>query len=536
MSKFTDEFMDRFMCGTALLAVETHERNRCIEEIHTEIKKFNEERTDDEKIQILIWTVANGWKFIDGPPLEGTEGEAHVALNHIRMFAQNTSNANGIAGGVSENAIFIMQDFGFYLHKDNYQYHDVVISSLYGLIPELQASTRSIVFVGPNFKTPSALSHEIKTLEYALPNEKSIQATIEELVGEHNGEIEKETLQPLVLAAKGLVQHEVEDATALCIKRFGLKLDNRAITQMWEQKIQIIKNTDLLQFAQPIEGGLDNIGGLQNIKNHLKLDQQCLQPEAKSFGINPPKGLLIAGIPGSGKSLTAKCAASFFKLPLISLEIGQLMSKYVGESEDHAIQATKLLDSLAPAVLWIDEVEKAFGGVGSDLDSGATQRVFGIFLKWMNERESLIYTIMTANDVSKLPVEFLRKGRIDEVYFVDLPNSQEREDIIRIQLRKCGRDDTMFDCLELSKHTVDFSGADIEAVIQLALKKAFLAKMKDIEMGILIDSIGDIMPIYKTDKKRIDSIRKWGNEFAKPANVTKVVKKVKNRNINVSMN
>lgn len=518
--EFMKEFNDYYRSGTALMAIDTHERDRCIAEIINSVSLVNQKPGNDP-VRVLVWSMSEGWKDEYRQPILPKVQEAYFALNQIIELQNSSQQNNQVVGGLDENVIYIMKDFGIYLHQNKYQFYDHVQSALYNLIPQLNASLRSIVFVGPNFKTPSGLAHEIKTFNYPLPSEEEIRHIMIKLCDENNVTMSTNELPHLVTACRGLVEHEVQDVVALASRRYNKQLDERALNLFWGQKTQIIQNTDILGFFPPMEGGLDNIGGLSKIKDHLELDRQCFSAEACAFGIKPPKGILIAGIPGTGKSLTAYCVANYFRMPLISLEIGNLMSKYVGESEERAIAATQLLDSLAPAVFWIDEVEKAFGGISGESDSGATQRVFGIFLKWMNDRTSCIYTVMTANDIKQLPIEFLRKGRIDEVFFVDLPDLESRDEIFRIQLRKRNRDDNKFECAILASLTQGFSGADIEAVVQTALKYAFLDKKSDIDLVYLKKAIKTIVPISKSDKERVSSIRNWGGTHAKSAHFVK---------------
>ena len=506
---FETQLLGYIKAGMSLVSVETYEKKRCCREIEGVIHRFNDKRDDNEAYSMVTWSMAQGWRQANGECISGGQPieMAHEAIRQIESL------------NIPEFAVFVMKDFGIYFHKENNQYFDFVISEVAEFITSLQKTGRMIIFVGPGFQAPDILCHEIKRIDYAFPEAEQIEKSVRFIFNEAEREPDEELLPRFVDSAKGMTEQEVEDNTSLMLAKFQ-RINEEAIQQMWREKIQVIENTQLLKYSKSPEGGLDNIGGLENIKSHLALDKVCFGQDAKDFGITAPKGLLIVGIPGTGKSLTAKCAASYFNLPLITLEIGALMSKYVGESEANALQAIKLLDSLAPLVLWIDEVEKAFGGVGGDFDSGATQRVFGIFLKWMNERESMIYSIMTANNVAALPPEFLRKGRVDEIYWVDLPNNQEREQIIKIHLRKRGRNPDSYDCQDFLSYTEGFSGADIESGVELALKKAFLSNSKDLTKSILTQSFRQIKSISDSNESLIKATREWGDSHAKPANVS----------------
>ena len=529
---FETQFINYVKAGMALVAVETFEKKRCCTEIESLICKLNTKRDDGDLYNVITWRMSRGWVQTNGELINNGESVsmAHEAIKQIGQL------------DFPESTVFIMKDFGLYFHKENNQYFDVVISEVSELVASLQKTGRMIVFVGSGFQSPDILCHEIKRIDYSFPETEEIEKSVRFIFNEASCEPDEKLLPRFVDSAKGMGEQEVQDNTALVLAKFrGINEDS--IKQMWREKIQIIENTDLLKYDTPPEGGLDNIGGLENIKEHLALDKACFGQDARDFGITAPKGLLITGIPGTGKSLTAKCAASYFNLPLITLEIGQLMSKYVGESESNALQAIKLLDSLAPLVLWVDEIEKAFGGIGGVGDDGATQRVFGIFLKWMNDRQSMVYSIMTANNVAALPPEFLRKGRIDEIYWVDLPNDQERKEIIEIHLRKRGRDPSDYSCQDFISCTEEFSGADIESGVELALKKAFLSKNKELTKQILIESFKQIRPISESNEKIVTTTREWGNNHAKPANIAqkkqtrkKPVRKISLDGIDPSLN
>ncbi len=521
---FATQLRHYIKCGMSLVSVETYEKRRCVRQIEEVVKDINEKQEEGEDYSTVMWSISQGWTQIDGTRIDNGRP---VEITHQAIAQIDQLN-------IPEFGVFIMKDFGLYFHKENNQYFDLVISQVAEFILNLQKTGRIIVFVGSGFKSPDILSHEIKKIHYSFPDEEQIEKSVRFIFDQTNQTLDEEFLPRFIDSAKGMSEQEVENNTALIITKFR-GVNDEAITQMWREKIQIIENTDLLKYDTPPEGGLDNIGGLENIKEHLALDKACFGQDARDFGITAPKGLLIVGIPGTGKSLTAKCAASYFNLPLITLEIGQLMSKYVGESESNALQAIKLLDSLAPLVLWVDEIEKAFSGVGGDFDSGATQRVFGIFLKWMSDRESMIYTVMTANNVEALPPEFLRKGRIDEIFWVDLPNEKERKEIIEIHLRKRGRNPNKYNCQDYIFCTEGFSGADIESGIELALKKAFLSKNKHLTKKILIESFQQIRSISDSNQTLIQTSRKWGEQHAKSANIPekKLISKKPQRKINI---
>jgi SpoVK/Ycf46/Vps4 family AAA+-type ATPase len=241
--------------------------------------------------------------------------------------------------------------------------------------------------------------------------------------------------------------------------------------------------------------------------------------ESKKFGVDLPKGILIVGMPGCGKSLTAKVTSKMFDVPLLRLDVGKLMGKYVGESEDNLRRAIKTAEAVAPCVLWIDELEKAFAGVGgSGGGSDVTTRLFGNFLTWLQEKESSVYVVATSNDISKLPPEFLRKGRFDELFFVDLPNDEERRQIFEIHLKKRRKMNKNIDTIKLLKSTAGYSGADIESVVKEAIEEAFCDGKREVDTNHMLEIIKKTKSISKTLKEKIDELKKVLEKYdMKPA-------------------
>ena len=253
---------------------------------------------------------------------------------------------------------------------------------------------------------------------------------------------------------------------------------------------------------------IDDIGGLEILKDWLTRKANVFQnlDKAIKFGVDVPKGIMIVGMPGCGKSLTAKATASLFEIPLVRLDVGRLLGKYVGESENNMRKALKLSESISPCVLWIDELEKAFAGVGSE-SGDVTTRLFGQFLTWMQEKENTVFIVATANDISKIPPEFLRKGRFDELFFVDLPNVEERRKIIEIHLKKRKKWNKGIDSIALIQKTEGFNGADLEAVVKEAIEDAFIDGKEKITTEALLETIKNTKSISSTMKDKIDKIR-----------------------------
>ena len=285
---------------------------------------------------------------------------------------------------------------------------------------------------------------------------------------------------------------------------------------------------------------MNDIGGLENLKLYLSGKAKIFSKlgEARKFGVDIPKGILIAGMPGCGKSLTAKATANIFNVPLLRLDIGKLMGKYVGESEHNLSTAIKTAEAVAPCVLWIDELEKAFAGVGgSGGGSDITTRLFGQFLTWLQEKESSVYIVATANDISSLPPEFLRKGRFDELFLVNLPDEEERRRIFQIHLKKRGKLTPDIDVLKLLKDTDGFNGADIENVVKEAIENAFCSSgiNRTVTIDKLLEAISHTKSISVTLKDKIEKLSKQYEKFnfkeanGKPVNIERLDTKVESQ-------
>ncbi|MCB9868167.1 MAG: AAA family ATPase, partial [Phycisphaerales bacterium] len=371
--------------------------------------------------QVFTWSAAVGWQDAEGNPPESLANEPPDPQKVGQQIVD-----------LPENAVVVLKDFGIYLEQRTYSYADIVIAWLTEIRDVLASTGRTVLFVGTDFEIPPALEHEITTLEFRLPDDAAIEKTIH-YVGEGHP-IDEQALPALVTACRGLTEQQTEDRVALALRKFKqLGLDAAGL--ILNEKAQVIRRTGLLDYRDPPAGGLDLLGGWENVKRHVQLDKPCFSPEARSFGIEFPRGLLLVGISGGGKTQMSLAIASYLSLPLIQLDVGSLMSKWVGESERNMRSAIRLLEGLGSCVLQLDEVEKGFGGVGGEHDGGSAQRSFGIFLKWLSDRTSPVYVVATANNIRALPVEFTRKGRFDELYGVHLPTLAERIEILGIHLK-----------------------------------------------------------------------------------------------------
>ena len=320
--------------------------------------------------------------------------------------------------------------------------------------------------------------------------------------------VEQETIDDIALSLKGLNEFQIKQILNLAYQDGGC-IDQEDKLLILKEKEQFIKKSGMLELVHFTED-IDDIGGLENLKEWLKRKAKVFAnlDKAIKFGVDVPKGIMIIGMPGCGKSLTAKATASLFEIPLVRLDVGRLLGKYVGESEENMRRALKLSEAISPCVLWIDEIEKAFAGVGSDGGGNdVTTRLFGQFLTWMQEKENTVFIVATANDISRMPPEFLRKGRFDELFFVDLPNGEERRKILDIHLKKRRKWHKNINSIILIKETEGFNGADLEAVVKDTIELAFIEGRDTITTDDLLKSVKDTKSISRTLKEKIAEIK-----------------------------
>lgn len=354
---------------------------------------------------------------------------------------------------------------------------------------------------------PRELENYITVFDIPLPGDAEILTIINEFINDLEIEVDQDIISEIALSFKGLNEFQIKQILNLAYQDGGY-IDKEDKLLILKEKEQFIKKAGMLEIINFSET-VDDIGGLENLKEWLKRKAKIFASldKAIKFGVDVPKGIMIVGMPGCGKSLTAKATASLFEIPLVRLDIGRLMGKYVGESENNMRKALKLSEAISPCVLWIDELEKAFAGVGSDGGNEVTTRLFGQFLTWMQEKESTVFIVATANDISRMPPEFMRKGRFDELFFVDLPNDDERRAIIDIHLKKRRKWSRKIDTIALIRKTKGFNGADIESAVKDAIETAFIEERDTITTADLIKSVDETKSISHTLKDKIQQIK-----------------------------
>lgn len=367
----------------------------------------------------------------------------------------------------------------------------------------------TVIIASSQLYIPSEIENYITILDIPLPTSNEIISILNEFKNTLKIEVDEDTLDEITLSLKGLNQFQINQILNLAYQNGGYlnKSDKRIILN---EKQQFIKKSGLLELID-FKESIKDIGGLENLKEWLDKKSKVFKnlDKAIKFGVDIPKGIMLVGMPGCGKSLTAKATARLFEVPLVRLDIGRLMGKYVGESEENMRKALNLSESISPCVLWIDEIEKAFSGVGGDGGgSDVTTRLFGQFLTWMQEKENTVFIVATANDISKIPPEFFRKGRFDELFFVDLPNEDERKKILEIHIKKRKKWHRDIDIISLMKKTKGYNGADLEYVVKETIEMAFIEDKNKITTDDFMKTIKETKSISHTLKDKLDNIKK----------------------------
>jgi ATP-dependent 26S proteasome regulatory subunit len=415
--------------------------------------------------------------------------------------------------GVKDPAIFQLKDFHAYMNDAR------VIRLLRDAAGKLRSKNQTIVITAPILKLPPELEKDITVVEYPLPGEGEIEEVVDVALEAWKGKdsvdtnLPKEDRERIVQSCLGLTLDEIESVLARSLVE-KKKLDVNVIL---EQKKQIVRKSGLLEYY-PVQESMKDVGGMEFLKEWLKKRASSFTEKAREFGLPAPKGVLLLGVQGCGKSLVAKAIASTWNLPMLRMDVGRIFGSLVGQSEENIRRAIRVAESVAPCILWADELEKGFAGTQSSgvSDGGTTARVFATFLTWMQEKTKPVFMVATANDVSKLPPELLRKGRFDEIFFIDLPDTEERKEIFSIHLKKRNRDPNNFDLDALARATSGFSGAEIEQAVIASLFSAFDAG-RELTQQDMMDEAKNAVPLSRMMEEDIQELRAWAKLRARPA-------------------
>ncbi len=478
---FTEEFTLLLRARYPLLYVATREEERAEESI-TQCAKTLGSRT--------VYT----WDFVDG--FQGNPNDAGFGKRNPLQALEFVEKLP-----VSAGAVLVLRDFHRFLD-------DISVSrKLRNLCQLLKSQPKNLVILSTQLAIPEDLSEFITVLEFALPQPTEIRADVERLLGGMGKPLDSGLLDTLVQSCQGLSIQRIRRVLARAIALHG-ELRAEDMNLILEEKRQTIRQTQILDFY-PAREEISDIGGLDNLKDWLLLRGGAFSDRARQYGLPYPKGLLLVGIQGTGKSLTAKAIAHHWQLPLLRLDVGRLFGGLVGESESRTRQMIQLAEALAPCVLWIDEIDKAFSGMDSRGDAGTSSRVFGSFITWMAEKASPVFVVATANNTQLLPPELLRKGRFDEIFFVGLPTQSERSAIFKVHLTKLRPQNLgSYDLDRLAYETPDFSGAEIEQTLIEAMHIGF-SQNRDFTTADILESASQIVPLARTAKEQIEGLQAW---------------------------
>jgi SpoVK/Ycf46/Vps4 family AAA+-type ATPase len=451
--------------------------------------------------KLAAWSITKGFVAIAGEHRGGDVKDPLKALDHIM--------------GVEGRALFVLRDFHAFL--DNPQ----VVRKLRDLAHGLKETKKSVLLLSPVMKIPPELEKEVAVIDWDLPDRAEIDGIIGKMLTELPPGVDAgvaataEGRERIVEAALGLTYVEAQNVLAKSIVR-NKTFD---VTTILGEKKHIIRKSGILEYYEA-EESLDGIGGLEVLKSWLQKRRNAFTQHAREFGLPLPKGILLIGVPGCGKSLTAKAVGAAWQMPLLRLDVGKIFGGLVGASEENIRKALKTAEAVSPAILWLDEMEKGFSGTASSgqTDGGTTSRVFGTFVTWMQEKTAPVFVIATANNVHQLPPELLRKGRFDEIFFVDLPTREERKSIFDIHLKKKRRDpgELGLDLAKLVEAAPEFSGAEIEQAVISALYDAFDGGINLTTDGLLT-SLREIVPLAVTMQEGIAGMREWAKTRARLA-------------------
>jgi AAA+ superfamily predicted ATPase len=415
-------------------------------------------------------------------------------------------------------ALYLFKDLHPFLTRNNF----AVIRRLKEIGLQLKNSYKTIVLISPTMELPPELEKEVTVIDFPLPETKDISALLDRIVHEVKQQpnikidIAPEARERLLKAALGLTLSEAENVFAKILVNGG-RLSEEDIQAVFSEKRQIIRKSGLLDYYET-DARFEQVGGLQHLKEWLRKRALAFADKARDFGLPPPKGVFLLGVQGCGKSLCAKAVSGLWGMPLLRLDVGRMFGSLVGSSEENMRRAIQVAESIAPVVLWIDEIEKAMAGSKSSgsTDSGTTARVFGTFLTWLSEKKSSVFVIATANNISDLPPELLRKGRFDEIFFVDLPNDEERREILRIHLTLRKREAAEFDVERLARDAAGFSGAEIEEAIVSALYDAY-SEDKPLSTEHVAKALAETVPLSRTMESELARLRAWADGRARLA-------------------
>jgi ATP-dependent 26S proteasome regulatory subunit len=543
--------------STPIVVMETSEETRAVSMVRTACTELNMATFEWSIADGLLRTGANAAPESQKPPLQAridqatawsqaTHGLAQPRtvlspgsreaerLSHAMMSAMGPEAATAAAGGSIYNtrepvqalanmesmtveAVFILKDF--HRHMDD----PVVVRRLRDVGQKFSANRRTVVLTAPELAVPPELATLVEYFDLPLPDRDRLRDIVHETFSRLSKtytlklQLDAAGIDAMSANLRGLTEEEAERAISQAlVTRYSLCPET--VTDVLEAKKQLLRHSGMLEFVEASDN-MASVGGLENLKRWLQQRRGAWEDSAREFGLEPPRGMIILGVQGCGKSLCARAVAGEWKLPLVKFDTSAVYDKYIGETEKRIRKVFQVAEGLAPCVLWIDELEKVFAGSGPDsasADAGVSSRLLASFLSWMQDRKAPVFVAATCNNVTVLPPELIRKGRFDELFFVDLPNHAERKQIFTIQLAKRKRNPAEFDLDKVAAAAKGYSGAEIDAAVQGALYAAYSEK-KQLTTQSLVDALAQTVPLSTTRAEEIEALREWARARAVPA-------------------
>lgn len=434
------------------------------------------------------------WDFVEG--YQDNPNNENVGKRNPLQALEFIEKLPDKVGGV-----FILRDFHRFLE-------DVSVSrKLRNLARKLKSQPKNLIIIAPHLQIPTELTEVLTVVDFPLPSGSEIKTEIQRLIASMGQSLDNKLLDELTRSAQGLSLERIRRVLTRCLASHG-QIEPEDVELILEEKRQSIRQTQILDF-HPATEQITDIGGLDNLKDWLLRRGSAFSEKARAYGLPHPRGLLLVGIQGTGKSLTAKAISHHWHLPLLRLDVGRLFAGLVGESESRTRQMISLAEALAPCVLWIDEIDKAFAGIEGKGDGGTTSRVFGTFINWLAEKTTPVFVVATANNIQALPPEMLRKGRFDEIFFVGLPSQEEREAIFNVHLSRLRLHNIKdYDIKRLAYETPDFSGAEIEQTLIEAMHIGF-SQNRDFFTDDILEAASQIIPLARTAQEQIQFLQDW---------------------------
>ncbi len=505
-----------------LLWVQTHEETRVVNEI---ADAFLAPTIPGRRARIIYeWDAVKGLTVME-------KTKTRVAVKDVAAVKKLLEYIGDKDVVAKEHLLFILKDFHPFFQEPSVRR---AIRNLLGL---LKSRSSTIVFISPLLAIPEELVKDIQILDFALPDEAGLRGRLEFVQraaesskksgSQHDFSIQPDIMAKAIEAGKGLTDSEAENAYTLALVK-QKSFDRGFVDAVFGEKVIHLKKSGLLTYIEPT-ATFDTVGGLEGLKIWIRQRGQAYCPEARAYGLPYPRGMLLCGIPGCGKTELAKATSAELGLPLFQLDVGSLFGKLVGETEANFRRVINAVDSLGACILYIDEIEKALNrsAVSGQGDTGTSSRSFGTLLTWLSDHKTPVFVIGTSNNFTILPTELIRKGRFDELFWLDLPSTQDRIAIFKVLLRRYQRDPAKFDLMELSKGSVGFTGAEIEQAIIGAMYRCFSEKRREVRTADLIHELSTMNPQSKVNEADILRMRQEAQGKLRMADVDGTVSEVK---------